>query len=436
MHIRQYRPSDKQALRRVCAVTAPAYSTDARRDALYAAYLDYYIDCEPEYCFVAATDADEAVGYVICAPDFKRYRESYFSKRLPYSAKLLKSAPDVWLSKRAEAMIVKKIALRYPAHLHIDILPEGQRMGLGTALIDKLREKLGKIGDCVLVVGDLQLVKIHVHTNNPGKALEYALQLGELDRPKIENMLEQHRALQNGKKSAEVPEPKAAPAVRPDPVKEAGMVAICTGSGLKSIFGELGVDLVIEGGQTMNPSVDDIVNAVDSVPANTVYILPNNSNIVLAAEQAKELTKAKLVVIATKNIPQGIAAAISFDPDGTPEQNVEAMSAAAARVRSGQVTHAVRETEMDGFMLKNGDIIGIYHGVIVAKGEEIAAVTRDVIDKMTDDDTASITLYYGEGVTEADAEELVASVQEDYPFYDVVACRGGQNHYYYYISVE
>ena len=119
MHIRQYRPSDKQALRRVCAVTAPAYSTDARRDALYAAYLDYYIDCEPEYCFVAATDADEAVGYVICAPDFKRYRESYFSKRLPYSAKLLKSAPDVWLSKRAEAMIVKKIASRYPAHLHI-----------------------------------------------------------------------------------------------------------------------------------------------------------------------------------------------------------------------------------------------------------------------------------------------------------------------------
>ncbi len=302
--------------------------------------------------------------------------------------------------------------------------------------IDKLREKLGKIGDCVLVVGDLQLVKIHVHTNNPGKALEYALQLGELERPKIENMLEQHRALQNGKKSAEVPEPKAAPAVRPEPIKEAGMVAICTGSGLKSIFGELGVDLVIEGGQTMNPSVDDIVNAVDSVPANTVYILPNNSNIVLAAEQAKELTKAKLVVIATKNIPQGIAAAISFDPDGTPEQNVEAMSAAAARVRSGQVTHAVRETEMDGFMLKNGDIIGIYHGVIVAKGDEIAAVTRDVIDKMTDDDTASITLYYGEGVTEADAEELVASVQEDYPFYDVVACRGGQNHYYYYISVE
>ena len=167
-----------------------------------------------------------------------------------------------------------------------------------------------------------------------------------------------------------------------------------------------------------------------------MYILPNNSNIVLAAEQAKELTKAKLVVIATKNIPQGIAAAISFDPDGTPEQNVEAMSAAAARVRSGQVTHAVRETEMDGFMLKNGDIIGIYHGVIVAKGDEIAAVTRDVIDKMTDDDTSSITLYYGEGVTEADAEELVASVQEDYPFYDVVACRGGQNHYYYYISVE
>lgn len=286
--------------------------------------------------------------------------------------------------------------------------------------IDKLRDKLNKIGDCVIVVGDLSLVKVHVHTNNPDKALGYALQLGELDKPKIENMVEQNKALKKKKKA---------------PLKSTALVSICTGDGIARIFKELRVDKILEGGQTMNPSVSDIVDLVDSVGAKTVYILPNNGNIVLAAEQAKELTKAKLVVIATKNIPQGIAAAMNFNHDANEEENTEMMRRAIQNVRSGQVTHSVRDTEMDGFELKNGDIIGIYDK-IVAKGSDINEVTKALVEKMLIDDSASISLYYGEGVDKETADKLVEELTEEYPFHDVMAYEGGQQHYYYYVSVE
>ena len=286
--------------------------------------------------------------------------------------------------------------------------------------IDKLRDKLNKIGDCVIVVGDLSLVKVHVHTNNPDKALGYALQLGELDKPKIENMVEQNKALKQKKKA---------------PLKPTALVSICTGDGIAKIFKELRVDKILEGGQTMNPSVSNIVDLVDSVGAKTVYILPNNGNIVLAAEQAKELTKAKLVVIATKNIPQGIAAAMNFNHDANEEENTEMMRRAIQNVRSGQVTHSVRDTEMDGFELKNGDIIGIYDK-IVAKGSDINEVTKALVEKMLTDDSASISLYYGEGVDKETADKLVEELTEEYPFHDVMAYEGGQQHYYYYVSVE
>lgn len=286
--------------------------------------------------------------------------------------------------------------------------------------IDKLRDKLNKIGDCVIVVGDLSLVKVHVHTNNPDKALGYALQLGELDKPKIENMVEQNKALKKKKKA---------------PLKPTALVSICTGDGIAKIFKELRVDKILEGGQTMNPSVSNIVDLVDSVGAKTVYILPNNGNIVLAAEQAKELTKAKLVVIATKNIPQGIAAAMNFNHDANEEENTEMMRRAIQNVRSGQVTHSVRDTEMDGFELKNGDVIGIYEK-IVAKGSDVNEVTKALVEKMLTDDSASISLYYGEGVDKETADKLVEELTEEYPFHDVMAYEGGQQHYYYYVSVE
>ncbi|MFA5449894.1 MAG: DAK2 domain-containing protein [Clostridia bacterium] len=287
--------------------------------------------------------------------------------------------------------------------------------------IDKLRDKLSEIGDCVLVIGDLSLVKVHIHTNNPDKALGYALALGELDRPKIENMLEQAREFKK-----EVEKKKNKPM---------GLVTVCVGDGISDIFKELGADAVVEGGQTMNPSVSDIVNIVDSVSADTVFILPNNSNIILAAEQARELTKPHLVVIATKNIPQGIAAAINFNTEISVEENTRAMQKAAEGVRSGQVTYAVRNTEIDGFELKNGDIIGIYSG-IVAKGSDIDTVTSEVVAKMTDDTTSVITLYYGEGVEEEGANALAELLQGQYPYHDVMVYYGGQGHYYYFISVE
>lgn len=289
--------------------------------------------------------------------------------------------------------------------------------------IDKLRDKLNNIGDCVIVVGDLTLVKVHVHTNNPDKALGYALMLGELDKPKIENMLEQNRAL---KKSREE---------RKEEVKPVSLVSICNGEGIKRIFTELRVDKILEGGQTMNPSVEDIVELVDSTGSNTVYILPNNSNIVLAAEQARELTKAKLVVIATKNIPQGITAAINFNPEASEEENVEMMRRAIRSVKSAQVTRAVRDTEMDGFDLHNGDVIGIYDR-IVAKGDSVNEVAREVVAQMVTDETAAISLYYGAGLEASVAEELQAVLQDEYPFHDVMVYEGGQQHYFYYISVE
>ena len=289
--------------------------------------------------------------------------------------------------------------------------------------IDKLRDKLNNIGDCVIVVGDLTLVKVHVHTNNPDKALGYALMLGELDKPKIENMLEQNRAL---KKSREE---------RKEEIKPVSLVSICNGEGIKRIFTELRVDKILEGGQTMNPSVADIVELVDSTGSDTVYILPNNSNIVLAAEQARELTKAKLVVIATKNIPQGITAAINFNPEASEEENVEMMRRAIRSVKSAQVTRAVRDTEMDGFDLHNGDVIGIYDR-IVAKGDSVNEVAREVVAKMVTDETAAISLYYGAGLEASVAEELQAALQDEYPFHDVMVYEGGQQHYFYYISVE
>ena len=287
--------------------------------------------------------------------------------------------------------------------------------------IDKLRDKLDKIGDSLIVVGDLDMVKVHVHTNHPDKALGYALLLGELKNPKIENMLEQHRDIMRAKEKK----------VK----KPVGMVAICNGEGIKDVFKDLQVDVVVEGGQTMNPSVEDIVEAVNSVGAETVYILPNNGNIVLAAEQAKELTEAHLVVIATKNIPQGITAAMNFDPNASEEENVEVMREVIKNVRSGQITHAVRDTEMDGFELHSGDIIGLFNG-IVAKGDSIDSVVEKTIAKMIDENTAAITLYYGEDVTQECAEVLADSVMASYPFFDVAVYEGGQQHYYYYISVE
>lgn len=279
-----------------------------------------------------------------------------------------------------------------------------------------------QIGDSVICIGDLELVKVHVHTNTPGIALSYALELGELDRIKIENMLEENRQLK-AKLEAEK--------------KEMGMLAICSGEGLAEIFKDLMCDRVIEGGQTMNPSAQDIASAVQKINASTVFVFPNNSNIILAAEQAKDLvTNRNIQVIPTKNVPQGFAAALAFNPEATVPVNKTNMTHAIDNVTSGLVTYAVRNTTMNGFKLKEGDIIGLDNKKILAKGNDVDETTIKLIEAMKTDDHEMITLYYGAGVKEEEAEALAAKVAERFPECDVDFHYGGQPVYYYMVSME
>lgn len=288
--------------------------------------------------------------------------------------------------------------------------------------IDRLREKLMTIGDCVIVIGDLELVKVHVHTNRPGVALSNALELGELDKVKIENMLEQNRELRK-KYEAEK--------------KEMGMLAVSAGKGNAAIFKDILVDGIIEGGQSMNPSASDIADAVMRINADNVFVFPNNKNIILAAEQAKSLVEnRKIHVIPTKNIPQGFAAALAFNPEASVEVNKANMDHSLDNVVVGQITHAVRTTTVDGFDLKEGDIIGLDNKKILAKGDGINQVTLDLIASLKSSTDEVITLYYGEDVEEAQAEELQAMVAEAYPNCDVELQYGGQPIYYYFISLE
>ena len=288
--------------------------------------------------------------------------------------------------------------------------------------IDKLKEKLMQIGDSVICIGDLELVKVHVHTNNPGKALQYAVELGELDRVKIENMLEQNRALR-AKLEAEK--------------KEMGMLAICTGEGIAAIFKDLLVDRVIEGGQTMNPSAEDIAGAVQKINAEHVFVFPNNKNIILAAEQAKALVQNRTIhVIPTKNVPQGFAAALAFNSESTAEENKTDMIHAIDNVRAGQVTYAVRSTSVNGFNLKEGDIIGLDDKKILAKGSNVDDTLIHLVERLKDGSHEIITLYYGQDVKEEEAEELAGKLAEKFPDCDVDYHFGGQPIYYYIVSLE
>ena len=283
------------------------------------------------------------------------------------------------------------------------------------------------IGDCVLVIGDLDLVKTHVHTNDPDRALKAALKLGELDSIKIENMMEQHRKIVGEREAKENKQKKE--------LKPYAMVAICAGDGMKAIFDDLMADVTIEGGQTMNPSVYDILSAINSTKAKDVFVLPNNSNIILAAEQAKDLADVNVHVIPTTCMPEGIAAAIVFSPDATPEENYTAMSAAFSELRTAEVTHAVRSTRMNGFSVKEGDVIGISNKKIVAKGASVSETTMETAAKIADG-AEMLTLYYGADVTAADADRMAGKLEEKYPDLEIAAYYGGQPHYYYILSAE
>ncbi|MCH5156266.1 MAG: DAK2 domain-containing protein [Clostridiales bacterium] len=288
--------------------------------------------------------------------------------------------------------------------------------------IDKLREYLNEIGNSVICIGDLSLIKVHVHTNNPGKALTKALTLGELDKLKIENMMEQNRQLRARYEAERKP---------------IGLLAVCSGDGFSAIFKDLLVDQVIEGGQTMNPSAEDIASAARKINAENIIILPNNKNIILSAEQSRTLVQNRnIFVLQTKDIPQGLAAVLNFSPDASLSENLENMTTAFSGIDAGQVTYAVRDTVIGKMKIKKGDIIALDKGTIVNSGTDLEKVTTALIERMLSPEKEVVTLYYGQDVTEEKAEAFVEKLQAKHPDIEFILHYGGQPLYYYVLSVE
>lgn len=293
--------------------------------------------------------------------------------------------------------------------------------------IDTYRNNLSKIGDCVLVVGDLNLVKTHVHTNEPGLALQYAQILGELSKIKIDNMREQHRELSD---LTEVPE------LKERPQKEIAVVTVVAGKGIQTIFEDCQIDMFVQGGQSMNPSTEDILRAIESAPSDNIIVLPNNKNIILAADQAADLCKKNVVVLKSKTIPQGIAAAIAYDPEADIDTNTKRMQRAIDSIKTGSITSAVRDTKIGGTDIKLGELLGIEENTIVSNGPVLSEVYGGLMNKMIDGDSELISIYYGEGVDEVTADELRELTEKEFPQCDVELHYGGQPVYPYIISVE
>lgn len=314
---------------------------------------------------------------------------------------------------------IGEIKFAYCTEFFVQNLPETMR----ETEIMAFRRRLNRLGDCVLVVGDTSLVKVHLHTNEPGKALQYGAQLGELVNLKIENMLQQRRD-------------NAAAREQNNPPKEFGLVSVSLGVGFGNIFKDLGVDSVVDGGQTMNPSIEDLQKAVDAVRAKTVFILPNNGNITLAARQVAELSSKKVIVIPTKNVAMGIAAVVAFQPEATAEENERRMQEAAERVHTGTVTYAVRDTDLENMHIKEGSIIGLNNGQVTVNGDDVRQVALELINQIVTGDDGLITVYYGENTKEGDARSLADEISAQYPFCDVEVHSGGQPLYYYLLSIE
>ena len=294
---------------------------------------------------------------------------------------------------------------------------------------------LESIGDSIVCVADDDIVKIHVHTNDPGLAIQRALTYGQLSRMKIDNMREEHqeRLIKDAEKLAA----QQAEAKKAEPRKEVGFIAVSIGEGMNEIFRELGADYIIEGGQTMNPSTEDMLNAIDQVNAEHIFILPNNKNIILAANQAQTLTEDKdIIVVPSKTVPQGITAIINYMPDADAQTNLEAMIEGIGNVKTGQVTYAVRDTHIDDKEIHEGDIMGIGDSGILAVGQSVEETTKEMLAQLVDEDTELISLYYGQDVQEESAENFAQEIEDLYPDVDIDVHSGGQPIYYYVLSVE
>lgn len=309
--------------------------------------------------------------------------------------------------------------------------------------VDSLRAWLGGVGDSIVCFSDENIIKVHVHTNHPGNAFEKGLSMGYLSKMKVDNMrLEHHEVLiEDASRIAEEKKEEAASAAAPEkpaePAKEYGFISVSAGDGLTEIFRGIGVDYVIEGGQTMNPSTEDILNACDQVNAETIFVLPNNKNIILAANQAKDIIEDKtIIVVPTKTIPQGITAMISFSPDMNPEENLEAMKDASQCVRTGEITYAVRNTTIDGHAIEKDDIMALGDDGLLAVAKEKDQAVLGALKAMVNDESEIITIYYGQDIPEEEAEAVAARIRKAYPQVETELQYGGQPIYYYFLSVE
>ncbi len=310
---------------------------------------------------------------------------------------------------------------------------------MSTETVQGFKDYLSSIGDSLVVVADEELVKVHVHTNDPGLALQKGLSYGQLSRMKIDNMREEHqeKLFREAEKAAQLQAQEETGEKEQIELKDVGFISVSAGAGMKKIFQELGVDYLIEGGQTMNPSTEDMLNAIDQVPARTIYILPNNKNIILAANQAQALTKdKKIIVIPTTTIPQGITAILDYVPEKDDEENTQSMIEQMGYVKTGMITYAVRDTKIDHKEIHQDDIIGLGDEGLLAVGQDIEQAALDSVAALVDEDSELISIYYGEQVNAEKAEELLAAIGERYPDCDVELNDGGQPIYYYVLSVE
>ena len=357
---------------------------------------------------------------------------------------VLKGAFDVFLGKEVDFTVEQPVAS--PAQTAGSKAEADIRFGYCTEFIIMLEKEytaqtekefkayLESIGDSIVVVSDEDIVKVHVHTNDPGLAIQKALTYGSLTKMKIDNMREEHqeRLIKNAEKAAQEQKKE-----EKEPPKEYGFIAVSVGEGLSEIFKGLGVDIVIEGGQTMNPSTEDILKAVEQINAKTVYVLPNNKNIILAANQAASLTEDKeVVIVPSKTIPQGITALINFVEGQSGDENLQNMTEEMSKVKTGEVTYAVRDTQIDGKVIKENDIMGIGDAGISAAGQSVKGTTLDMLDDLIDENSELVSIYYGEGMSEEDAQELAEAVTASHAGIECEVNYGGQPVYYYIVSVE
>lgn len=324
-----------------------------------------------------------------------------------------------------------------PIHISHDIDTADIKYGYCTEFMintqykdyEQFRDEIAEFGDSLLVVGGEGIIKVHIHTNNPGKVLEKALELGELNDIKIDNMRYQHNHIIANEKQFDDEKPKVSN-------KKYGIITVSVGEGIDAVFKDLNADYVIPGGQTMNPSTEDLLKAIENVEGENIIILPNNGNIVLAAKQAKDLSDKNVYVVPTKSIPEGISALIAFNPEIDIDENLENMKEATSYVKTAQVTYAVRDTEINDIKIKKDDIIGVTGDEILAIGNDVEQVALELLEKMVDDESSLITIFYGNGLKEEDAIKLSKKLEEKFEDFDIEVLFGGQPLYYYIFSIE